>query len=195
MSVNNMPIVGELRDAVEILKLNKAKMAEIAGKKSATKWGWIILAVPAVVNLVLMVLRVPSGFLDFLGSYLMWTVLIPFLSYVAVIFVIDIVASKMFNAKSDFWGLFRVLAYASLVMWVSILPWLLGGSNLYNLFNLLTFVAGIWTLVVSYTMLMAHYKLSQQNAVIALVVSIVGYMIIQYILGSLLVGPGYRWMM
>lgn len=190
-----MPIVAEVKDAIEILKLNKVKMAEIAAKPAATKWGWIILAIPIVVNLVLMFVRLPSGIMDFLSSYLLWTILIPVASFVGMIFIIDIVASKMFNAKSDFWGLFRVLAYASIVMWVTILPWLLMGSNLYSLFNLLNLAAGIWCLVVTYKMLMEHYKLNQQNTVVALVVSIVGYLLVQYILGSVLIGPGYRWMM
>lgn len=168
-------------------------MAEVAAKASATKWAIIVLAAPVVVNLILMMIRTPSGFGSFFGSYLLWTVLIPVLSFVGLIFIVDTIASKMYHAKSDFWGIFRVMGYASIVFWISVLPWLLGGVlDVFRFYNLIVLLAGIWNLLVAYHMLLEHYKLKQQDVVITLVLSIVGYFIVNYILGSVLIGVGYR---
>lgn len=192
MSAKDLPIVKEIKDAVEILKLNKLKMAEVAARPAATKWGFVIILAPVVVNLILMAIRMPSGFGSIFSAYILWPFVIPVASFVAMIFIINFVAEKVFNAKGDYWSLFKVLAYASIVLWVSVIPWIIGSFDSYQLFNLILFAGGIWTLVVAYHWLMEHNKLNQQNAVVTLVISIVACVIVQSILGTILVGTGYR---
>jgi hypothetical protein len=182
----------QIFDAIEVVKLNKAKMAEVASRPSATKWGILILVLPALLNWIFSALTYPSGLLSVFQSYVFGAILIPVLSLVAMIFVISLVAEKFFGAKGAHVGFFRVLAYGSILLWISVIPYLLALLGLWffgGLFGLVSLAAGIWLLVVSYHLLIEHHKLSKENAVFALIAGIVGYFVIAKILGSVLVGP------
>ncbi len=195
-TTKGFPLVAELKDAVDILKMDKVKMATIANKKSATKWGIVILAVPFVVNLVLSLLVYPSGFRAIFSKFLFWPVAIPMLSLVGSIFAISLVAEKFFKGKGSHMGFFRVAAYASLASWLSILPFLLGllGSiGGAGLASLLSLAVSIWILFVMFNALMVLHKLNQQDATLSLVGGIIAYLIVQALLGAMLVGGSYRY--
>lgn len=194
-------VIGELKaqlfDALEIVKLNKAKMAEVALRPSATKWGVVILAIPALLNWIFSALTYPSGLFTIFHSYVFGAILVPVLSLVAMIFVISLVAEKFFGAKGAHVGFFRVLAYGTILLWISIIPYLLALLGLWffgGLFGLVSLAAGIWLLIVSYHLLVEYHKLSKQNAVFALIAGIIGYLIVAKILGAFLVGPYFSLM-
>ncbi len=181
-----------IKDGLEILKLNKAKMSQVAGDNNATVWAFVILGVPLVANIVLAALQT-TLFLSMQIKLL----LIPLISIVAVIFLMSIVAQQLFHAKGSHMAFFRVVAYAGLVTWLSVIPFILGFvgvADVYSIFNLVNLAAGIWMLVVTYHVLIDYYKLTQQNAIITIVLGIVGAAILQSILGRILIGQFYSLM-
>lgn len=188
----DFPLIVAIKDGIAILKMDKAKMAEVAGKESATLWAFVILAVPFVVNVILSAVQT-SMFLSLHIKFL----IIPLLSVVAVIFLMSIVAQSVFHAKGDHMAFFRVLAHAGVLMWVAIVPFVLGifgVVDVFSVFNLINLIAGVWMLVVTYNVLLNYYKLSQQNAIITIVIGVVGAGIVQSVLGRVLVGKFYRLM-
>lgn len=192
METKGFPLIAEVKDAIEILKLNKSKMSEVAGKATATTWGIVILAVPAVLNLLL----VSIAYRAFTVYYL-WMVAIPVVSSVGMIFVLSLIAQKFFQGKGNNIGFFRVAAYAGLASWATVLPYLLillGSFSGFSLLGVLNLAAGAWMLVVTYHVLLEHHKLTQQNSVITIVLGIVAYFVVSSVLASLL-APSYYGMM
>jgi hypothetical protein len=187
-----MTFVSAVMNGIEILKLNKAKMNEVAGKESATVWALVILFVPFVVNLILSALQT-TMFLSLQIKFL----IIPVLVVIATIFLMSVIAQQLFHAKGDHMAFFRVIAHAGVVMWAGVIPFvlsLLGVVDVYSIFNLVNMIAGIWMLIVTYQVLIGYYKLNQQNAIITMVLGVVGAAIIQSILGRILIGKFYRLM-
>lgn len=188
-------MIEELKDAISILKLDKTKMSAVAGRRSATKWGIIMLAAPPVVNLFLSSFMFPSGFGAIFSRFLFWPMIVPVASLVVAIFAMSIIGEKVFRGGADHIGFFRVLSYASVFLWLSVLPFLFDAIDIFEvsgLYNLIWSVGVIWILVVAYHMLISHQKLSQRDAAISLFGGIVAYFIAQYILGRILVGRYYK---
>ncbi len=194
-NVNDLPFMAEAKDAIEILKLDKAKMAQVAGNPAATKWGVFFLVVPAVVNLILSALTFPSGFGSIMSRYVLWPALIPVLSFIGGLYLIHVAATKLFKASGDFWGFFRIASYSYLIYWLTLIPALLMTVSFFaggGLGELIKLVASLWTLVVAYHVMTDYYKLNQQNAVLALIIGVVAFVIVLYILGGALVGSSFR---
>ena len=188
-------IISQVKDAISILKLDKVKMQEVAARNDATKWGIIILVVPTVLNVVLASLNFPSGFSVIFSRFLLWPLLVPLFAMVGSIVVMSFVAQKFFKGQGSHIGFFRTIAYSSVVLWVTVIPFilaLLGFFDAFGLYNLIWVVAVIWMFVVSYQMLLIHHKLTQENAAIVIVAGIVGYFLLRYLFGELLVGSSYR---
>jgi hypothetical protein len=187
-----LPVVDVVKDGIEVLKLNKVQMSHIAHDPKATVWAFGILGLPFVVNILLAMLQT-TMFMSLQVKFL----LIPLVTMVGCIFLMSFVAQKMFHAKGDHMAFFRVIAYAGIVTWLSVIPFLLslfGLGDVFSLFNLVNLVAGIWMLVVTYTFLIDYYKLNQQNAIITIVLGVIGAGILQSVLGRVLIGKFYRLM-
>ncbi|MFA5876506.1 MAG: YIP1 family protein [Candidatus Margulisiibacteriota bacterium] len=194
-NVNDLPFLAEAKDAIEILKLDKAKMMAVAANPAATKWGVFFLVVPAVVNLILSAISFPSGFGSILSRYVLWPTIIPVLSFVGGLYLIHVAATKLFKANADFWGFFRIASYSYLIYWLTLIPALLMTVSFFvggGLGSLVSLVASIWTLVVAYHVMTDYYKLNQQNAILALIIGAVAFAIVGSILGGVLVGSYYK---
>lgn len=189
---NDLLIFGVVKDGVSILKLDKVKMSQVAHDQKATVWAFVILGLPFVVNVILAALKT-TLFLSLQVKFL----LIPLATIVGAIFAMSFVAQKVFHAKGDHMAFFRVIAYAGVVTWLSVIPFvlsLLGLDDVFSIFNLVNFAAGIWMLVVTYHVLIDYYRLNQQNTVITIVLGIIGAAILQSVLGRVLIGKFYRLM-
>lgn len=190
----NINIQKEFKDAIEILKLNKAKMGEVASRESATKVGAAVIVLPVLVNWVLYTLTFPSRFFVFFKSFTYGKFLVVALSSVAMIFLLSYVAKQFFKGKGDHVRFFRILAYASVLTWVSIIPhlfifvpfWTFG-----SLFGFISSAATIWLLVVAHKALIEEHKLSSENAILALLVGAISWWIVGSILGNIFLGSHY----
>lgn len=180
------------KEAIEVLKLNKDAMHKIALDEKATLMAFAILLAPFVINTVLGALQSTMFF-----GLQMKIFLIPVLVTIGTIFLMSLAAQLVFKARGDHMAFFRVLGFAGIVSWVSVVTVLLGVlgiSNTYSLFNVLNLLVGIWVLVVAYHILMSYYKLNQQNAIITIVIGIVAALILQNLLGTIFIGRYYELM-
>lgn len=190
-------MINEIKDGVKILKFDKPTMAAVAARNSAKKWGFIMLAVPPVLNLLLSSMLFPSGFGSIASRFIFWPMVIPSLAIVGAIFAMSYAAERMFESKHGHWAFFKVLAYSSVFLWLSAIPFLLALTGLIEptgLFDLVWTVGVVWMFAVAYHLFLEWGKLSQQNAVIVLVVGVMAYMVFQFILGRILIGSYYRMM-
>lgn len=190
-----MDIVHEIKTAVEILKLNKVKMSEVAHHKDATLVGIGFLIVPSILNVVLVYLSCGAGFGGIFSKYLLWPLMIPALSFAATIFLVSLVAEKFFHGNKDHVGFFRIMAYASVLLWINVLPFLMGliglGINSYSLFNLVGAAGSLYLLYVLYYVLMEHHKLNKEKAVYVIVAAFLISIVVSSVLGNILVGSSY----
>lgn len=185
----------EIRDAFAILKQDRYKIAAVSGRESATNFGIIFLAVPAVVNLFLSSLLYPSGFGAIFTRFVFWSMLIPLISLATAIFAVSIVAEKFFRPSVSHLRVFRVMSYAGIFMWLTILPFLfdvLGLSLGFGLYNIIWMAGFVLMLACAYQFLFSEYKLHQKDIIICLVAGFLVYFLSNYLLGHLLIGVGYR---
>jgi len=188
-------MINEIKDGIKILKFDKPTMAAVASRSSAKKWGFIMLAVPPVLNLVLSSMLFPSGFSSLFTRFAFWPMIIPSASIVGAIFAMSYAGERMFESKHGHWAFFKVLSYASVFLWLSAAPFLLALTGLIEptgLFDLVWLVGIVWMFMVAYHLFLEWGKLSKQNAIIVVAVGVVAYMIFQFILGRILIGSYYR---
>jgi len=155
------------KNLISVLKLDKEAMLKVASDSGATKWGVLILLVPPVVNLILASFAFPSGFGVMFSRVMFWPMLIPAISIVGVIFLMSELAVRFFGGVGASIGFFRVVSYSAVVLWVSVVPFVLGLFGILDptgLYNLIWLIGVIWIFVVSYQMLQFHHKLTSKDA-------------------------------
>jgi len=189
-------LVVEIKDAVAILKLDKIKMVAVSQRETATFHSFIFLFFPVVVNLILFSITFRGGFLGSMFSkFLIWPLLIPVLALIASIFGMSYLAVKHFKLPQDHVGLFRVISYASVVSWLSIVPYLLyllGIMEPTGLYNLISVASFVWAFVVAYHYFFEYKGLTKENAGMVVLAGIIGSFIAEALLGAILVGDSYR---
>ena len=188
-------MINEIKDGIKVLKFDKLTMAAVANRPSAKKWGFVMLAVPPVLNLILSSMLFPSGFGSLFSRFIFWPMVIPSMAIVGAIFAMSYAGERMFGSKHSHWAFFKVLAYASVFLWLSAVPFLLALTGLIDpsgLFDLVWLVGIVWMFAVAYHLFLEWGKLSQQNAIIVVVIGVIAYMVFQFILGRILIGSYYR---
>ena len=188
-------MIKEIKDGIQILKLNKPVMAAVAVRPSAKKWGLLILAVPPVVNLILSSMLFPSGFEAIFSSFSFWPMILPALALCGAIFGMSYAAEKFFKSSHNHWGFFKVLAYSSVFLWLTMGAFLLGVLGVLDpgeLYKLLSLIGAVLVFFVAYHLFLDWGKLSQQDAAMLVGIGFVAYLLLQLILGRVLVGGYYR---
>ncbi|MDP2642300.1 MAG: hypothetical protein Q8P62_00465 [Candidatus Peregrinibacteria bacterium] len=189
-------VISEAKNAMAILKFDKVIMAHVAGKSDATRNGIIILVVPAVFNIIFGSLSFPSGFSSIFSRFLVWPLLIPVFAFVGMIFGVSYVARKYFHGVGNDIGFFRVLSYAGIVSWLSIPVAVLSVIGVFDIFKLLSIInlaVVIVVFAVCYHLLLDYHKVHKDDAVKVIAIGVVGYFVLQWILGKILVGSVYRY--
>lgn len=174
----------EVMNAIEILKLNKMKMQEVAKDNKATTVGLIFIIVPQIISLIIAVLFT-GQFIGWIhGSYILGMIT-PFLFVYAAHFT----ATKFFQGKGDLIAYFRVVSYTNIISVITIVIALLmyaGKIDLLGLASLIMLAIGIWMLIVSYHLLMENYHTTSQNTIIVLIIAFVAVSIIVLIINRIL---------
>lgn len=186
--------LSNIKESIEVLRLNKAVMGKLADEKSASSSGVIILVVPAVLNLLFSSLLFPSRFGAIFQHFLFWSMLVPFVALVAAIFFIPFVANKIYSVKVEYLKFFRILSHAAVILWLSFIPFLIDFLGLFaaeSFFNLFWFGGLVWIFVVAYDVFGFRFHLNQQNKVVLLIIFVISYLLFQQILGKFLVGSYY----
>lgn len=193
--MNQFNMVNELRNAWEIVLLKRSRFSEVYNSGEKFLPALLILFLPPVLNLFLSSLMFPSGFGVIFSAVVFWPMIIPTFSLVACIFILFLVVDKWLAIELKWLGIFKLLAYASLPLWLSPVPFLLellGVSSISVLFGAIWHFAVAWVFVVAYYFLRYQLKLSDRDLAISMVVTVLSYFVAQSILGRLLVGTYYR---
>lgn len=188
-------MIEQIKNAIRIVTLDREKMASVSGSVDAKKWGILIFVAAPVVNLFLASLIFPSGFSAIFSRFLLWPVLLPSISLVGAIFAMSFALQKLFKKGSEHLALFRVLSYASIVLWLSVIPFLfdlLGLLEFSRLFVLIVNLGLIWIFVVASKFIVEHFKVNQQELFFTILIGAVSYLLLHSILGNILVGSYYR---
>ncbi len=185
----------QIKSAIKIVTLDKGHMAQVSVFGDARKWGIVILSVAPFVNLLLASLIFPSGFSAIFSRFLLWPLLLPAISLVGAMFAMSFSLQRLFKKASDHLAVFKVLAYASIVLWLSVLPLLLdllGLLEFSRLYVLIVNISLIWIFVVASKFFIDHFKVNQQELFFTILIGVISYFLFHSILGNLLVGSYYR---
>lgn len=177
-SVNLKNLQNGLGDIFEMVKMNKAKMHEVAGREH--EGVGVALVYLLITELVAAFGPVVFGYqIPLLGSiHMSWDrallnfVLQAVVSVVGIYFV-QWVAQK-FGGKGSFTGYFRVMGYLSV----------LGIFGFLTFLPIIGMLAGLWMLVLAFVALKEIHQLSNEKTVFTLVVAAVVLVVISTILGS-----------
>jgi len=195
MKKEKIPFWSDIMDALAIVKLEEPKMREIAAKKGDWRFCGVVLGLPFILNLVLSGFIFPSGFGAIFGTFVFWGLAIPILSLIGMIYAMSYLAKKFFGGKGEVLGFFRVVCYASILLWLTVGAYLLGALGLMEplgLANLIIMAAVVWLFVVAFKMLLFYHKLSNENAAIVIGLGVLIFFVIKGVLGSSFIGVGYR---
>lgn len=154
-------IITELKTAVQIVLFNKTAMSNVAADKSKTKFGLYIIIAGALLTLVSQLIFM-GGFISLMGG--LKSALMQVVMAIISIYVLSLIAQKVFNGKGRHDEFFRVVAYASILGWLGALApltvvalGLLAGGGIMMLLSL---VIGVWGLILIVKILSHVHKLS-----------------------------------
>src|SRR3989339_434550 len=165
LAKKGLPVISAVKDGIAILKRDKTVVAEVFGKKSATTWAIVILLAPFVINTVISIITSISYW-----SIMMKFYMVPMLAAAGGIFVVGLITQYAFKVKADHMGNFRVLGYASIGMILTVVPVVLGLLGIYaDFYSIASWVGYVGILFAAYNLVIDHYKLNSQNAVITIV--------------------------
>ncbi|MBI2634787.1 hypothetical protein HYW82_03925 [Candidatus Peregrinibacteria bacterium] len=190
--------VREIRKAVAVLRLDRAAIDSVWNEngRSVLWMAIFILMFPAVVNVLVLSMGYSGGLGVLFSKYVFWPLMIPAISLGGSFLVAAVAAVRIFKVGGmDYRRFFTVLAYASIFIWATILWFLLeffGLSLGRGLFNILWFAGFVWILIVASRLLMWRFGLGQRPVLICLGIAFLAYILINTVLGSVLVGGGYR---
>lgn len=192
-----LSIKKEILDAVEVVKLNKDVMMNVAHRKHALKMGVLFFIVPVSLNIFLASLMFPSGLSSIFSRFLLFPLLVPVLAGMGVIFLIVFVAKKYFGGVGDELTFFRVVSYSGVFFSITVVLFLLTfltGIDYLPLFHLIWYAQVVLIFLVSSKMLLYYCKLDPEKLVTVMAIGVVGYIILQQVLGWILVGSSYRFL-
>lgn len=167
----------ELRNAFAVLKLDKNVMHDLSHQGNKTGVALIFLLFPVIANVIL-----ASFTVRHFSYFHLQTLAYGFVISVFAIFLASYIAAKGFHGTSSHMGFFRVIGYASFVGWLNIITYLfflLGIPGLSGFRSAVSFLTGIWMLVVFYKALRYVHSLKDGDAVLVMVGTIIGVLVVQ----------------
>ncbi len=167
----------EFKNAIEVIKLNTAKIHSVSENKTSSLGSIIFILISLIItNFGIYFVYFRFGMQSTGISNLLITSVISLISIIFSIFAYDFIGSYLFKGKKSFRELFRVLGYGYLVMVITIIP-------------VLTVIASIWYLIITYKALVGIKKLSSTNSILTLLLSIVAVSIVYFVISLIIGGP------
>lgn len=188
----------EFKKALEVVKMNKLAIASVYEKKGSFKWEALFFFAALAVNIVLSSMLFPSGFGAIFSRYSFWPLVIPYLSLFGSVYLLCLGIEKFLGKKVDQKAVLRVLAYTSVVLWTTVIPFVfavIGLSALSNLHFALWNLAVFFIFFQLYRLLLEKVHLKNNEALIAVISCFFAAILIQKLLGAILVGPYYKFML
>ncbi len=182
--MNKEGIISELKTAVQVVLFNKTAMSHVAADKKKTKFGLYIIIAGALLTLISQLIFM-GGFISLMGG--LKSALMQVVMAIISIYVLSLIAQKVFKGKGKHDEFFRVAAYASILGWIGALSPLIFG--LFGLFGsasiimLLSLVIAIWGLILIVKILAFVHKLSGGAIAGTIIVMLVLVAIVSKIFG------------
>ena len=176
--------LSEIKTAINIALFKHTDMHHVAGDKSKTKYAFYIICVGALLTFL--------SYVFFMSFITIGTALIigvkQVIMFIIGIYLMSLIAQKVFKGHGTHDAFFRVAAYASILGWLSALsPILMGSFGLFGgfgLIGLLGLVLGVWGLILTYVILKLVHKVTTGGAIGTIVIMIVIGMIIGTFFGG-----------
>ncbi len=142
-----------LSNALDIIKLDSSAVHDVAKDKQATGWAFLIVVLAGVASAI--------GALNPVGviSFPIFMIL-ALLLWALVLWVL----AMIFGGKAGFMELFRPLGHRTLLVWVTVIPFI--GP-------ILGFFAGIWSLVMDVVIVREVFGFTTGRAVIVVLIPVV----------------------
>lgn len=175
---------------IDVLKLDKTAISKVARDEKMTKIAGLFLVAGAIalpLGYQIFGLQAVRGQVLRFGlqsaiSGSVWAIVVTTLT----IFLAALVATRLFKGKGSFIEFFRVLGLAAGINVITFFSTFLPG-----LASLLTLVAAVWFLAVAFTALKVVFGLDNTNAVLTIIITIVGNMVLGGLLSSILASVGF----
>jgi hypothetical protein len=167
----------ELSKAFQVTMFEKHAMTEVSRDEHRTGMAFFFLVVPALVNLFLASLTVRH-----FSQFHMQTLAGGLVISILAIFIASYIAEKGFHGTALHMGFFRVVGYGSFVGWLNIVTYLFflfGISGLSGLRSTISFVTGIWMLIIFYKALRNVHSLKEGDAMLAMIATVVAVLFVQ----------------
>lgn len=187
--------IDNIKESIQVLKLDQSAISKVAADKSATVVGVVILVVPVLLNLIFSSLLFPSGFGAIFQRFVFWSMVVPFLALVGATFAVVFLMNKLYKVNPEYPEFFRIISHAAIILWLSFLPFLIDFIGIFasgGLYNILWFGGLAWIFVVAYKVFNSRYHQNAQNSAILVGAFVLIYLLVQNILGQLLVGSYYN---
>lgn len=149
-------LLGEAKDAVEVVKLNGYKTQEVAERIDASFYAWGFIVLSVIFSCLGMLIFSPNFQENFKGLAALWiivSIISGVIFSVVYIWVLHLLAVRFFSGRGYFDQLFRVMGYASIFKMINIYP---GFS----------FISSIWYMVISWYALKKIYRLSGLDTIL-----------------------------
>lgn len=180
---------------VSVLKRDTASIKQVAEDTKLLKPAIVIYALPNVLNLLLGALIFPSGFGAIFSRFLTWSIFIPPLALLGGLFVVFLFLTQYYKVKVSFEAIFRVIGMASIIVFLTVVPYVLAVFGLidpFDLFGLFWLVVGVWLMLVLYAYLKSLHGLDKNKVLISIAVTVAAFFLLNRILGNLFIGSAYN---
>lgn len=163
-----MGFTKSIKQAIEILKLNKTIIEKVAKEKQATTAGILILII--------------GGFIAGIASK-KW-LLLGITPIIVLIFsfigigILHLIA-KLFKGKAEFIEIYRALTHASILNWLSIF------DLIPLLKTIIAVITLIWGIVINFVVIKNLYKLSTLKTVLVMIIPMAFFIILGTIIATL----------
>jgi len=166
-NVNFKTLQNGLKDILEILRINKKKIDEVANRESEGVGLALVYFIIGTLGAPLGGAIIGYSFLGVSYRTSIWTALIEMVIAVLVgilgIYILNLVAKMLFHGKGEFSKFLRVMGYASLLNFVGFL----------TVAPFLKNVVMIWMLVVQFFALREIHKLDNTKTVLTIIAATV----------------------
>ncbi len=167
----------EFMNAIEVIKLKASKINSVAVSKNASLGAIIFILISLVAANI-------GNYFDYFRfemhtsvlNNLVITAITSFAAFIISVFAYDFIGSYLFNGKKSFRELFRVLGYGYLIMAISII-------------SVLSLVASVWYLIITYKSLVNVKKLNSTNAILTILLGIISVSVVFFVISLIIGGP------
>jgi hypothetical protein len=152
----------EVIKAIDVVKLDRGVIKEVYDKKESNLPAMLIASIGGFLSIILSV-----GFMALIVGPLFAVVSIGI--YTAIIFFLALI----FGGKGSYEKLFNVIAYASILTWISIIPYL-------------GWIFSLWIFVVTFVALEVNFNLTRKRALIVVSIPIIVSFIVSLAIAGLI---------